>query len=843
MSDDDATTANTLVLNQKQENPEIWAFISGLKFFVFITLCIIGTAFLFTTTKGFIQEVIEEKYNKLSKNNVELLKTEMTNMQSALRTIISMDNSQTPPISTTSSDKFDEISKITYTRNKPLEFQSIYKSDTTQARPAFRVRSLEKVYGVLYQESQKTAQSQLLFVITDPELFEVSNTSKADPKTLPFAMSLRTDHGLMTKYYVATTNIGSLFSDFWLDDNEIARLSVRDLDTGNTVFNFEKGENTPTIFSSVHEFVFSGKRWEVRTGFLNDPVTNKLLYLPYFILYFGGFIAMGGIFGLYNTHTHARRVNLINKTLEQKNNALRKEIEKRQNLDKELGATEREKRAIVDAVSDIIFETNTQGKILFLNATWSKITGFSIEQTIGTELFNLLHPHDQNEQGRDFAMMVEGKKAAYRSFTRLRTSDGTFRAVELAISMIRQDEDKNLRVVGTITDVEQRERAEKALREAEKKYRTIVENAAGGIFQMTPEGVFLSSNPALARILGYESPLDLIKQVKDANREIYPDQQERKKFIHELETLSTIANHETQAYKKDGSTIWINENVRVVRDDEGNILYYEGSIEDITQRKESDFTLREAKMHSDMANRAKSEFLTNMSHELRTPLNAIIGFSEIIKDETFGQINVPEYKEYAADINKSGKNLLHVINEILDISKIEANQRQLQEDVVNVSKLIDDCLEIMKTKIAENQLIISKPYDTIPEIVAESLAVKQMIINVLSNAIKFTPVKGHITIDRSIDDDGSLRLSITDTGIGLDPSEIPKILSPFGQIENPLSKKHSGTGLGLTLVNSLIKLHGGTLDILSQKGIGTTVSLVFPAMRVHKPHEKQTTYS
>jgi signal transduction histidine kinase len=243
--------------------------------------------------------------------------------------------------------------------------------------------------------------------------------------------------------------------------------------------------------------------------------------------------------------------------------------------------------------------------------------------------------------------------------------------------------------------------------------------------------------------------------------------------------------------------------------------------------------LREAKIQSDLSSRAKSEFLANMSHELRTPLNAIIGFSEIIRDEVLGPIGNVQYKEYVRDIYDSGKKLLSIINEILDVSRIETGDRQLNEGVVDITRITRSCLDFIRPKLmAEKLVVVNLMEGAVPKVIGEELAIKQIILNLLSNAVKFTGEGGRITLSHEIDHEGQLRIAITDTGIGLDETEIEKALSPFGQVDSSLSRGGSGAGLGLTLVDSLIKLHGGRLELFSQKGVGTTATIVFPARRV-----------
>lgn len=561
--------------------------------------------------------------------------------------------------------------------------------------------------------------------------------------------------------------------------------------------------------------------------------------IPLLMLLFGATLTLIGTMYVRNNQKQSQRLAIVNLELGKKNTDLNREVQEREKLNNALMRQEKENRAVINAVSDIIFEMSTDGQILFLNDAWQKITGFSAERSLGRNMFDLLYMQDQIEQRSNFSQFVKGRKQGYRAFTRLRNADGTFRAIELAVSMIRQDENKDLRVVGAITDVEERRRAERALSEAEKKYRAIVENAASGIYQVTPEGHYLSANPAMARILGYDNSEEILRDVRNANSDIYYNGRERERHLRDA-VRSVSVNVEGQVRRKDGKIIWVQENLRAVKDDDDQLIFFEGSMEEITQRKDSEIALREAKVQSDLANRAKSEFLANMSHELRTPLNAIIGFSDIIRTQAFGTVGSPEYLDYARDINESGKRLLQVINDILDVSRIEAGERQLNEGVVDLHKTLLSSLEMLAPKIEANRMIVSNHVrDTAPKIIGESHAIKQMLINLLSNAVKFTPEGGRISIDADVDDYGQMHISITDTGIGLTDDEIEKALSPFGQVDTALNKSESGTGLGLTLVQSLMSLHGGSFELFSQKGIGTTATLIFPPKRVSHQGARQ----
>ncbi len=254
---------------------------------------------------------------------------------------------------------------------------------------------------------------------------------------------------------------------------------------------------------------------------------------------------------------------------------------------------------------------------------------------------------------------------------------------------------------------------------------------------------------------------------------------------------------------------------------------------DLTERQRVEDALRDAKESAESANRTKSEILANMSHELRTPLNAVIGFSDIILREAFGPVGQPRYLDYARDIHESGTHLLALINDILDVSKAEAGRIELLDGLVDVSDLFDSCIRLVRARAAEANIeIILTSVDHMPKLQADGLRLKQVLINLLSNAVKFTPSGGTVTLSGESRNDGSVVLRVADSGVGMSPDDIPKAMSPFGQLEQSLARRHAGTGLGLPLSKALVELHGGRLQIDSDLGKGTTVSIILPADRV-----------
>jgi PAS domain S-box-containing protein len=265
----------------------------------------------------------------------------------------------------------------------------------------------------------------------------------------------------------------------------------------------------------------------------------------------------------------------------------------------------------------------------------------------------------------------------------------------------------------------------------------------------------------------------------------------------------------------------------------GEFLGYRGTGSNVTSEIRAQQALSEAKELADLANRTKSEFLANMSHELRTPLNSILGFSEIIKDRLFGNA-FDKYFDYAHDIFDSGTLLLALVNDILDLAKIEAGRMELYEEIVDVSCIIEAVIHLLHEKLAAASLHMeTKITAGLPPIRADQRKLKQILLNLLSNAIKFTPAGGSISIAAALDsEDGDLEIVIRDTGIGIARQEISKVLEPFGQIENSLTRSHAGTGLGLPLVKALTELHGGTVAITSRVGHGTEVVITLSRDRL-----------
>lgn len=243
--------------------------------------------------------------------------------------------------------------------------------------------------------------------------------------------------------------------------------------------------------------------------------------------------------------------------------------------------------------------------------------------------------------------------------------------------------------------------------------------------------------------------------------------------------------------------------------------------------------LRMARDEAVAADRSKSEFLAAMSHELRTPLNAIIGFSEMMKIETLGPVGSSQYRGYASDIHEAGNHLLALINDILDLSKVESGTDQLHEDSIEIAELVQSVMGLVRHRAQKGSVQLElEVRDELPLLLADERKLKQILVNLVSNAVKFTEPNGRVTLKAWCRPDSGFVFQVIDTGIGMAPQDIPKALSQFGQIDSDLNRRYEGTGLGLPLAKSLIELHGGYLDLQSELGAGTTVTVRLPANRI-----------
>ncbi len=290
---------------------------------------------------------------------------------------------------------------------------------------------------------------------------------------------------------------------------------------------------------------------------------------------------------------------------------------------------------------------------------------------------------------------------------------------------------------------------------------------------------------------------------------------------------------EVKDRRKDGGAFWASMVAAPVLDEHGALSHFIAIHEDITDKKLVEEQTRRAREQAEIANRAKSELIANMSHELRTPLNAVIGFSDGIMQQMFGPVGSEKYLEYASDIHSSGQHLLELINDILDVSVLEAGRLELHEERLSVPDLVEASLRLVSPRAGQGGVRISADCSpSFPLLCADPRRMKQILLNLLSNAVKFTPDGGEVSVDCRMNGEGGLAISVRDTGIGMTEEELAKAMTEFGQVDSGLDRKHEGTGLGLPLTKGLVEVHGGTLSIESERGKGTVATVRLPASRM-----------
>ncbi|MDH5799091.1 MAG: PAS domain S-box protein, partial [Paracoccaceae bacterium] len=382
-------------------------------------------------------------------------------------------------------------------------------------------------------------------------------------------------------------------------------------------------------------------------------------------------------------------------------------------------------------------------------------------------------------------------------------------------------------------DVTGRKRVEIALRASEERNRLILETVLDGIVAIDENGLIQSFNAAAERIFGYSAG-----EVEGRNVSILMPEPYRGEHDGYLRNYLTTGKariigigREVEGMRKDGSVFSMELSVGKIP--HGDKPVFVGVVRDISERKKAESDILHARFEAETSNRAKSQFLANMSHELRTPLNAILGFSETISSEIFGPLVNDKYRDYVESIQRSGQHLLTLINDILDLSKIEAGAFVLDLEDTDIHRLIQSSLSFVSTQAQDRDVSIKTDIaDAIPPYNLDRRRIKQVLLNLLSNALKFGKDGGVILIRAYRDDaTGDLVVTVRDDGIGMAPEEITLALMEFGQVQSAREHSHAqeGTGLGLPLSRNLVAAHGGTLVIESEKGAGTTVIIRLPA--------------
>jgi len=499
-------------------------------------------------------------------------------------------------------------------------------------------------------------------------------------------------------------------------------------------------------------------------------------------------------------------------------------------------------RLLADLSTDIISRHALDTTVLYASPAVSAMLGYGAAEMRGRRLLDFIHRDDRDNVESCFRLLAAGAAQATMIY-RIQRRDGREVWLEtIGRATASGPGDGPAVIVSVSRDVTARQRYEGELRDTQELLRRTQRLASLGHWVWLPQekpwqvsGGAMQYSEEAAQIFGSTSlEFSAMSPAELRERFVHPDDRAlaADAFRAFVENGGGSYPIQYRIRRPSGEERWIQELATVQRDRQGELVCIIGTVQDITERKATEVDLQMAKEQAELANRSKSEFLANMSHELRTPLNAVIGFAEVMMRQAFGPLGNTRYRDYAQDIAESGKHLLAVINEILDISRIEAGRLQLWEESVDLERIVGSCVRLTGERAASANLQITANCQAgLPLFHGDATKLKQMLINLLSNAIKFTPAGGNVGVTLERTDEGNLRLEVRDTGIGMRQDDIPIALAPFRQIDGSMARRHEGAGLGLPLSKSFAELHGGSLTIHSEPGKGTAVRIILPANR------------
>lgn len=360
-----------------------------------------------------------------------------------------------------------------------------------------------------------------------------------------------------------------------------------------------------------------------------------------------------------------------------------------------------------------------------------------------------------------------------------------------------------------------------SLQQSEGEYRSLFENAIEGIFRIDTGGRFISANPALARLLGYDSPAGFLDEVPDINRQGFANPGALQRFLAILNRQDRAVNFETPWYRRDGSTLFVSVSARRILGEQGDLLYYEGSLSDISERKAKE-QAELAREKAEAASEAKSQFLATMSHEIRTPMNGILGMAQLLMRAPLSA----EQQTQVKAIYQSGRTLLSILNDVLDFTKIEAGQLTLEQHPFSVRQVVDEIRPLLESLAREKALqLIVRLDNALPErVCGDRRALSQVLLNLGANALKFTQ-EGYVALRvrclRRSDSEIRLRFEVEDSGIGIPQSARERIFAHFSQADSTITRRFGGTGLGLSICRRLVELQQGQIDFDSTEGRGS----------------------
>ncbi len=510
--------------------------------------------------------------------------------------------------------------------------------------------------------------------------------------------------------------------------------------------------------------------------------------------------------------------------------AYHRDLMGRKEVERALRESEERYRRLVEVSPDAIL-VHRDGKILFVNSTGIRLLGAnSAESLLGADINDLTAPQDADQGlalGLPWGQIQPDNGEVRPTHHKILRMDGKAIDVEVvAAGFTYQDRPAVQMLIRDITEIR---RQSEALAASERRYRSLFENVAEGVYRSSEDGRILDANPALVAMLGYNS-IDELRRIAIAT-DLYQDPSDRDPEMYQLRVDGTVNNLELRLRRKDGSPLTVLENARAVRRDDGGIDFYEGTLTDISHMKKAEDTLKEARDQALHVSKLKSEFLANVSHEIRTPMNGIIGMADLLGDTPLSA----EQREYAEAVRRSANYLLNIINDILDFSKIEAGRLDLESIEFDLRESVEDVVELLAEQSQEKGLTLAASID--PNLPASFLGdpyrIKQVITNLTGNAVKFTSA-GEVRLRVRCLEDGDVQVEVFDTGIGIPASLKARLFQPFTQGDGSTTRRFGGTGLGLAISRQLVEMMGGKIGVEDRLGGGSRFWFRLPLKAVRQ---------
>ncbi len=514
------------------------------------------------------------------------------------------------------------------------------------------------------------------------------------------------------------------------------------------------------------------------------------------------------------------------------------DITERKQIESALRESEQRYATLAEASPVAIFRIDASGNCIYVNHRWCEMTGKSVQAALGMKWLDSLHLEDRDRIWIDWAEKFPQKpddtRELYQIEGRHIRPDGTINYFYVQVVSEIDPSGSIIGYVGTLTDITERKQAEEALAKYASEIEDLYDHAPCGYHSLNAEGRFVNINQTALQWLGYTHEEIIGRQftsiITPASCSVFYQN------YSQFQERGWVKDLEFDLICKDGKIFPVLLNATAVKSANGTYLYSRSSLFDIRDRKQTEAQLRQINEQLSHANaelaratRLKDEFLANMSHELRTPLNAILGMSEGFTEGVFGDINERQEKAIAT-IERSGKHLLELINDILDLSKIESGKLELQLSDVSVRSLCEASVSFVRQMAFKKNIHLSYQIsDYLGTIQVDERRLRQVLINLLSNAIKFTPEAGSVSLQVSFCPSApDICFCVTDTGIGIADEDMKKLFQPFIQIDSNLNRQYEGTGLGLALVQRIATLHQGTVSVSSEVGKGSCFTVHIP---------------